>query len=238
MRYYLLIIVFVIGGIINLLIVFGEKRGWTNFLVDNWLVNHLLDWLEEVGMSKPEKRLFRKMKKLCEGKLPVEELDGECREILQKHAGCYEDSAKLDRSLVAELPKEIRKFFENYDYLRFYDDSDAEKLDVYDIRVVDVKALKGVEINGVPYIVIGVDENDEGYFVVKRGEAEAESGEIFMVDMELNSKANLEENTKTGVGWTSLNHCVLFHYYCYVRDIEMDKNSSNGGGSRHRISEN
>jgi hypothetical protein len=238
MRYYLLIIVFVIGGIVHLLIGFGEKRGWANFLIDNWLVNHLWGWLEELGMSKPEKQLWRKMKKLFEGKLPVEELDGECREILQKHAGCYEDSAKLDRSLVAELPKEIRKFFENYDYLRFYDDSGAKELDAYDTRVLDVKALKDVEINSVPYIVIGVDENDEGYFVVKRGESEAERGEIFCVDMELNSKANLKENTKAGVGWQSLNHCILFYYYCYVRDVEMDKNSSNDGGSRHRISEN
>ena len=222
MRYYLLIAVFVVGSIINLLIVFGEKRGWADFLVDNWLVNHLFGWLDEVGLSKTEKMLFHKRLRIR--KSSRKELEGEFQEILQKHAGRYEETEQFDRSLITWLPLEIQKFFETYDYLRFYDENVGRELElVWDVKVLDIKALKIVEIKGVPYIVIGMDEGEEEYFVVKQEKTDAESGEIFRVDMELNSEGNLKENTKTGIGWPSLRHVVCEEEVSYLEWLEPDE---------------
>lgn len=209
---------------------FGARLGIADFFCKFLGINRLMDWLEERGMSEEEKRKWRRQRARMERLKAATraELQEEYQAILSRHAGRYEDSAALDRSLVAWLPRELQMFFAQYDYLRFY----AEKTEPesgealkYDERLVDVKALKIIEMVGVEYIIIGSSniEEDRRFQVVRKQTAAVKDGTIFDIDQDLENPDNPDENLQPGMGEPDLQHLVCSSHEDFQEWLEDTK---------------
>lgn len=158
----LLIVVLTIG---TLGVIFQKQI--VDFLFRYCNFDKMMD-LDRFFLSASEKRRKREMQQLLE-KSP-DELRLQTAQIVEKCGKKYNESLRLSASpeMMAKLPADVRLFFAAYDYLLINDD-----------KILDVKKVEAVVIDGRRYYIIGESAEEKSVYMVADQSQTPENQKIY-----------------------------------------------------------
>ena len=184
-----LIIIFILG---TLVVIFNEKIG-------GFLSKHIdLDWF---FLSKKEKKI--KQQQLAFLKDSPEKLFPVYEFILQRYAHTSTKRCTSDytEKCLSILPETISDFFEKYDYISV----DKQK-------IVNIKSLKIIDVNGKRFVIIGKDPDSHDLFIVNLEKNTSQDCIIYQISDEQHILSEIKDANSFG---TFINFVCFMtsHYY-------------------------
>ena len=183
-----LIIIFILGA---LCVIFNEKIGA--------LLSKIID-LDLIFLSKKERKIKKQqqafLKESPEELFPVYEF------ILQKYACASKKQCRKDHTekQLSVLPETISDFFEKYDYLSV----DKQK-------IVNIKSLKIIDVNGKRFVIIGKDPDSHDLFIVNLEKNTSQDYIIYQVSDEQHILSEIKDENSFG---TFINFvCFMTSHY-------------------------
>ena len=183
-----LIIIFILGA---LCVIFNEKIGE--------FFSKIIDF-DLFFLSKKEKKIKQQqqafLKDSPEKLYPVYEF------ILQKYACASKKQCRKDHTekQLSVLPETISDFFEKYDYLSV----DKQK-------IVNIKSLKIIDVNGKRFVIIGKDPDSHDLFIVNLEKNTSQDYIIYQISDEQHILSEIKDENSFG---TFINFvCFMTSHY-------------------------
>ena len=183
-----LIIIFILG---TLVVIFNEKIG-------GFLSKHID--LDCFFLSKKEKKI--KQQQLAFLKDSPEKLFPVYEFILQRYACPSEKQYRNDytEKCLSVLPETISDFFEKYDYISV----DKQK-------IVNIKSLKKIDVNGKRFVIIGKDPDSHDLFIVNLEKNTSQDCIIYQISDEQHILSEIKDENSFG---TFINFiCFMTSHY-------------------------